>query len=187
MNIDQYFSDHYNTILEFADNIYKTTEIDPHDAVAELYLNMKHPDRKLPSKEKELKYWILRTLKNWTWHEGGNPMKKHRISEGSQDDRLFVDLAVYEMDSNEVSKDLKSVGFTHEETEKIMQCIEVSKEMPIYYKRIFVLYYIDGLTMEEIGASCGLPKSTIFGQVKQVQHYIKEMLELNPQKRLFPI
>lgn len=187
MNVDHYFTENYDSILEYAENIYKSTEIDPHDAVSELYLNMKHPNRKLPSEEKELKFWMLRTLKNWTWHEGGNPMKQHRISEGLQYDRLFADLAVYEMGSTEISKDLSSAGFESPQIEKILQCIEASKDMPIYYKRIFVLYYIDGLTMEQIGESCGLPKPTIYDQVLRVQHYIKEKLQLNPQKRLFPL
>ena len=187
MNIDQYFSDHYDEILQVAKNIYGKTNIDPHDVITELYIDMTNPNRRLPSEEREVIYWIMRTLKSWTWYKGGNPLKKLEIKDGLQYDKYFVDAVIHDSESSETSKDLHSAGFTDDETDKILQCIEVSKDMPLYYKRIFVLYYIDGLTMEEIGSSCDLPKSTIFGEVKKVQHFIKEVLELNPQKTLFKL
>ena len=91
---------------------------------------------------------------------------------------------VYEMEQDEVSKDLKRAGFNYSEVEQIISCIEVSKGMPLYFKRLFILYYIDGMTMQQIGESCGLPKSAIFTQLKKIQIYLKEHLKLETTNSL---
>lgn len=185
LSLNQYFTDNFDEILTYAENIFKTTEVDPRDVVTELFINMSKDERNLPEDQDEWKFWMLRVLKNWTWHKGGNPIKSYKIKDSYTEDRMFVDIAIYDMDETEVTADLKRVGFEGDQIEKINTCIDISRGMPLYFKRLFVLYYLEGMTMEDIGLSCGLPKASIYTQLLQVQNYVKDRLELNPQKKLF--
>lgn len=182
MQLDDYFRSNYSQVLEWATSIYRHSEIDSRDVVAELYIDLSK--RTLPPNDKEMKYYILRWLKSRTYWQGGNAINNYKIPEHSNDNFYFVDMLVYEMEQDEVTKDLYCAGFNQYEVEKINSCIEISKGMPLYYKRLFVLYYIDGMTMEQIGRSCGLPKSAIFTQLKKVQEYLKTKLKFKTDKML---
>lgn len=170
MNLDQYFESNYKLVLSWADSIYKRSEIDPRDVVAELYIDLQK--RALPKSDKEMRFYILRWLKSRTYWKGGNVINAYKIPDRITDDKLPVDLLIYSMSTDEVSADLERAGFNSYEVDKITTCIEHSKGMPLYYKRLFVLYYIDGMTMEAIGQSCGLPKSAIYTQLCKVQKYL---------------
>jgi hypothetical protein len=182
VNLDKYFEQNYNLITEWTDSIYGRTEINSGDVISELYLDLRK--RQLPPNDKEMKFYILRWLKSRTYWQGGNPIKNYRIPERVSNDKMLVDLFVYEMEQDEVSKDLQRAGFNLWEIEKISSCIEVSKGMPLYFKRLFVLYYVDGLTMEAIGNSCNLPKSAIYTQLEKIKKYLKQHLKLEPEKML---
>ena len=182
MNLDLYFENHYHEIVQWAESIYKRSEIDPRDVVAELYIDLKM--RELPKSTKEMKFYILRWLKSRTYWQGGNKIKAYKIKEHYQYDKLPADIIVYDMEQDEISADLNRAGFSVHEAQKIVSCIEASKGMPLYYKRLFVLYYIDGMTMEAIGKSCSLPKSAIYTQLLKVQKWLKHSLKLETQKSL---
>lgn len=182
VNLDQYFENNYGLVLEWAESIYGRTEIHSGDVISELYLDLRK--RELPKTDKEMKFYILRWLKSRTYWKGGNRIKNYRIPDRPTDDKMLTDIMVYEMEQDEVGKDLTRAGFNQWEIEKILSCIEVSRAMPLYFKRLFVLYYIDGMTMKQIGDSCGLPKSAIFTQLKKVQSFLKSNLKLETQKSL---
>ena len=182
VNLNLYFEQNYNVINEWTISIYGNTEIDSGDVISELYLDLLKRD--LPKTEREMKFYILRWLKSRTYWKGGNKIKNYRIPDREINDKMLVDIMVYEMESDEVERDLQRAGFNQWEIEKINSCIEVSKGMPLYFKRLFVLYYIDGMTMEQIGNSCGLPKSAIYTQLQKIKTYLKTNLKLETKKTL---
>lgn len=186
MNLNEYIEENYYEVLSWAESIYGKTEIDPRDVVAEMYLDLHKRQSKIKAipNEKQMKFYVLRWLKSRTYWSGGNAVNMYKIPESSIEDFMPVDMFVYSMEKDEVTEDLSRAGFGELEIEKITSCIEVSKTMPLYYKRLFVLYYIDGMTMLEIGNSCGLPKSAIFTQLKKVQTHLKTHLKLNKEKML---
>lgn len=176
VNLDKYFSDNYKLITEWTNSIYGRTEIYSGDVISELYLDLRN--RELPTLEKEMKFYILRWLKSRTYWKGGNAIKNYRIPENQSSDNILADILIYEMEDDEISKDLSRAGFDSNEIDKITSCLFISKKMPLYFKRLFVLYYIDGRTMEWIGNSCGLPKSAVFTQLKKIQKFLKSELKL---------
>lgn len=186
MILDKYIQENYDEVLGWASSIYGKSEIDPRDVVAELYLDLKSRPEKIKNipDNKQMKFYILRWLKSRTYWQGGNSVNNYKIQDNELDDRLPSDLFIYSMERDEVTEDLGRAGFNQWEIEKINSCIEISKSMPLYYKRLFVLYYIDGMTMLEIGNSCNLPKSAIFTQLKKVQAFLKSSLKLNDEKKL---
>lgn len=186
MNLDNYIQENYDEVLSWASSIYGKSEIDSRDVVAELYIDLsKRPEKiKAIPNEKQMKFYVLRWLKSRTYWQGGNAVNRYKIPENTLNDSLPSDMFIYSMDKDEVSEDLIRAGFNEWEIEKITSCIEVSKSMPLYYKRLFVLYYIDGMTMLEIGNSCNLPKSAIFTQLKKVQAHLKTSLKLNKEEVL---
>lgn len=174
VDLDKYFEENYMLVSEWANSIYGKTEIYAGDVISEMYLDLRNRD--LPKTEREMKFYILRWLKSRTYWKGGNAIKNYRIPENSLSDNMPTDILIYEMDDDEVYKDLTRAGFNSYEVEKIASCILISKSMPLYFKRLFVLYYIDGRTMEWIGNSCGLPKSAVYTQLKKIQKFLKAEL-----------
>ncbi len=183
MNIDKYFAEHYEEILSWATNIYGSTEIDARDVTSELYLDMNVPGRKLPTKESQFKFYILRWLHNMKYWNGR--VRKYDIKDREFQDWMTNDKGFYEIEPNELNRDLTNAGFNPDQTERIIECINISKKMPLYYKRLFVLYYLDGWTYEQIGISCGLPKSTILRQMRKINEILLRKMDLSKQKALF--
>lgn len=172
MALHSYFKDNYTTILEWASNIYRNTEIEPSDVVAELYLDLtKRKFDEIPTDEQK-KFYILRWLKSRKHWTGGNVIKKYKIQDTNP--TIFKDEIIEHKEV--IEQDLSNAGFNDYQIDKITNCIRLADKMPLYYKKVFYSYYIDGLTMEEIGKSCGLPKSAIFSELAKIKKYIKEEL-----------
>jgi len=189
VDVNRYFEINFELILDWSNNIYGKTSIDPQEVVSELYLDMLKPQRQetMPTDEKQMKWWILRWLRSRLSWTGGGTMHDFKVIGHEFFTNMIHDTYEFDTDKCEIKTDLKNAGFQDQEITKIKTCIQVSKQMPLYYKRIFSLYFIDGLTMEQIGNSCGLPKSAIYKQVKRVENYLKTKLDLNEQQILFQL
>ncbi len=188
MKFDEYIRLEYDDLLKIATGIYGRTKLDPAEVLSELYIDVRKRDIE-PTRNDYRKYCI-RWLKNATYWQGGNPVKKLYIKEQinhKYKERQIDIINTPELNGSETVKDLQRVGFTEEQGENLERCIDASKKLPLYYRRLFELYYIEGYSLKEIADSIvitdnqkgprTIPKVAIHRDVKSVVAEVQKILE----------
>lgn len=146
-----------------AERIYKGTNLEGSEIVAEMYLQVR--DKQIKKSADDYRYFCARWLKNSRKWTGGNPIKKIRIREPilpEAVDQFFKNIPADIQEGSETVQDLVRAGFDIEQAEKIEICIFNSKKLPLAPYRLFELHYLEGYSLQEIADSCNLPKTAIF-------------------------
>lgn len=184
MTFNQYIETNYLKLIRIAGAIFKNTNLDPSDIVAELYLDVVENNRKIEPTQNDYEYYCKRWLKNATRWKGGNPTKKLKITDEVNQEYRRRQLDIYNSPGptgNETVKDLQRAGFSRDQADRLENCIVISKTLPLYHRRLFELYYIEGLSLNDIAISCSsntcnVPKVSIHRDVKTVNNQIKNQL-----------
>jgi len=188
MTFDKYIQLEYDELLQIATGIYGRTKLDPAEVLSELYLDVRN--RNIKPTRKDYRYYCIRWLKNATRWQGGNPVKKLYIRDQVNQEykeRQTEILNEPELKGTEVVKDLQRIGFSELQAERLENCIRISKRLPLYYRRLFELYYLDDYSLQEIADSIiitdnrtgprTIPKVAIHRDVKRVVAEIEKYLE----------
>ena len=181
MTFNEYIENHYGELVQIARVLFSKTKLDPAEVVSELYLDVIDNNRVIEPTKKDYEYYCIRWLKNATRWQGGNPTKKLKVTDKINQEYRERQTRLYNtppLKGSELTKDLQRVGFTEDQADQLESCILLAKRLPLYHKRLFELYYIDGMSLQKIGDSCNLPKVSIHRDVKKVVGVIKNELNI---------
>lgn len=187
MTFDQYIEKNYTELIEVARILFKGTQLDPAEIISELYLDVKTKNRKIKPTELDYKYYCIRWIKNSNKWTGGNPVKKLKVIDTIPDEYIKQQIQKNKSDQvkgNELVKDLQRVGFSEDQADRLENCIIISKKLPLYSRRLFELYYIEGLSLNDIAISCSsdnckIPKVSIHRDIKRLNEKLIIKLENN--------
>lgn len=176
MTYNEYIENNYDELVQIARVLFNNTKLDPAEVVSELYLDVIENKRVINPNKKDYEYYSIRWLKNATRWQGGNPTKKLKVTGKINQNYRDQQNKIYNtqpLKGTELNKDLQRVGFSEDQADQLEKVILFSKRLPLYHKRLFELYYIDGMSLQKIGDSCSLPKVSIHRDVKKVVKEIK--------------
>jgi len=187
LTFDKYIEKNYTELIEVARILFKGTQLDPAEIISELYLDVKTKGRKIKPTELDYKYYCIRWIKNATKWTGGNPVKKLKVidtlPEAYINQETQKNKSEY-LDGNEIVKDLQRLGFSEDQADRLENCIIISKKLPLYSRRLFELYYLEGLSLNDIATSCSsntckIPKVSIHRDIKRLNEKLIIKLKNN--------
>jgi RNA polymerase sigma factor (sigma-70 family) len=179
MTFEEYISKNYQNLCEIAGRVFRHSQLQSEEIINEMFVDIKMNKREINPTEHDFdcycKRWI-QSRKKWT---GGNIINDLKI-----DDRYKVQIEMYsyKLEGDKLNmnsdrrKDLIRVGFTSDQSEMIERCVEVSQRLPLYQKRLFELYYLEGMSMGKIANSCNLPKTSIQRDIQKLNKIIKSKI-----------
>ncbi len=171
MDFNTFIQDEYEALLDIATALYIKTNLDPVEVLSEMYISVR--DRQINPTAKDYRYYCIRWLSNARYWKGGNPIKKLYICDHKASPQELHKYETYEeLKGTEIVKDLQRQGFTQEQSEALELYILKAKRLPLYKKRLFELYYLEGYSHGEIAKSCNLPRTAIY---RDVQRVIKDL------------
>jgi DNA-directed RNA polymerase specialized sigma24 family protein len=156
--------------------VFRKTQVDPAEIIHELYIDVKENNREIKNTENDYLCYSKRWIKSRLTWTGGNVINKIKITDQREDDiqKFSYKLSVEpERIKTDLRADLESVGFTEEQSEKLELVILKSKTLPLYHRRLFDLYYREGLSIQKIADSCNLPKTTIQREIEKLKTQLK--------------
>ncbi len=189
MDFNTYIKLEYDELLQIATGIYSKTKLDPAEVLSELYLDVRK--RNIRPYRNDYRYYCIRWLKNATRWQGGNPVKKLYIYDKVNEKYKALQIEAInslEVRGSEIVKDLQRIGFTEDQAERLEKCIKASKTLPLYYRRLFELYYLENYSLQEIADSITItdnrngprtiPKVAIHRDVKRVVEEIEKRINI---------
>jgi RNA polymerase sigma factor (sigma-70 family) len=177
MTFDEFISRNYSQLVQIASRVFSRTQLDPAEVISELYLDVTENKREIRETESDYLNYSKRWIKSRLTWTGGNVIKTLRITDKKTEDiekhkfRLSVEPSEIK---TEVVIDLELIGFSQDQAEKIESCLIFSRSLPLYQKRLFELYYQEGLSIQQIASSCDLPKTAIHRDIVKLNKLITQ-------------
>ena len=182
MNFDQFISKNYDELIKIACRVFSRTKIEPSEIISELYLDVIEKKRKIRQTEEDFLNYSKRWIKSRLTWTGGNVIKTLKITDYKTENidrhkwRLSVDPSEIK---TETRIDLELIGFSPDQAIKLESCLIFSRSLPLYQKRLFELYYQEGLSIQKIASSCDLPKTAIHRDIEKLNIKIKSNESIN--------
>lgn len=179
MTFEEYISKNYQRLCDIAGRVFRHSQLQPEEIVNEMFLDITENKRQINPTENDFDYYCRRWIKSRKHWTGGNV-----INELKCDDRITENIQNYSYKlegerinlNSDAKNDLIRQGFSSDQSEMIERCVDLSKRLPLYHKRIFELYYLEGMSIGKIADSCNLPKTSIYRELQKVNKTIKSKL-----------
>jgi RNA polymerase sigma-70 factor (ECF subfamily) len=155
----------YNVALKYTGNVF-----DAHDLVQETYLmafknfaQLRDPDR--------IKSWLLKILRN-------NFLKTCRADTETQEQRKIDYISYLKSCAETIDTDDRLALAA--DNRLVNQAVDL---LPVKYKEILTLYYMEDMPYKEIAAVLDIPMGTVMSRLNRAKERLKTILLRQVQKR----
>ena len=160
----------YNVALRYCSNVF-----DAEDIVQETYLASFKNFHQLREKSK-CKSWLLKILRN-------NFLKSYHKNKSMQ--RLNETDYIEFLETGMADNDADTLFFSESGRQTVQQAID---RLPVKYKEVLTLYYLDEMLYKDIADSLDIPIGTVMSRLTRARERLKSVLlkQTNPKKKKIP-
>ena len=156
----------YNDLFYFTAKLYQHTEVEPRDAIHDVFLHLYEREHKLWESQ-NMKFYLLNCLKNRIRTIKKKEMNTEFLEEGSDNYSFLIEVNGFELIDEE-----KERAAMQKQLKKMLDSLTDRQREAVY------LRYTQGLSYEEIGKLMGIqPKAA----QKLVYRAIEQMRKIQPQ------
>ena len=160
----------YNVALRYCGNLF-----DAEDIVQETYLAAFKNFHQLREKSK-CKSWLLKILRN-------NFLKSYHKHKSMQ--RLNETDYIEFLETGMADNDADTLLFSESGRQALQQAID---RLPVKYKEVLTLYYLDEMLYKDIADSLDIPIGTVMSRLTRARERLKSVLlkQTHPKKKKVP-